>query len=294
MSHRHLSALDLCFSYDRDAAVLAQANLDIAPGSRVALLGANGSGKSTLLQCLAGTLTPQSGVIALDGRPMSWSRRGLRCHRQAVQLVFQDPDDQLFSADVAEDVAYGPVNLGLSGTEIRERVDRALKLLKIDDLRARPTHQLSFGQRKRVAIAGAVAMQPCVLLLDEPTAGVDPAGVDALFATLADLERAGTTVTMSTHDTALALDWADSVAIVDRGVIRQGLPMRMLGDAGLIEAAQLRTPWLIRLTEDLIADGVLPSDARPGTPSVLRAQLKSAQHAACRDAQADATTGRPG
>src|SRR5690349_18163375 len=150
MSHRRLVATGLCFGYLRESPVLAGADLDIAPGSRVALLGANGSGKSTLLQCLAGTLAPESGEISLDGTPMSRSRRGLREHRQAVQLVFQDPDDQLFSADVAEDVAYGPVNLGLSATEVRERVDRSLKLLGIEDLRSRPTHQLSFGQRKRV------------------------------------------------------------------------------------------------------------------------------------------------
>lgn len=276
MSHRHLAAAGLHFGYLRGAEVLAGADLDIAPGSRVALLGANGSGKSTLLQCLAGTLAPDSGAITLDGRPIARSRRGLREHRQAVQLVFQDPDDQLFSADVAEDVAYGPINLGLSATEIRERVDRALKLLGIEDLRSRPTHQLSFGQRKRVAIAGAIAMQPCVLLLDEPTAGVDPAGVDALFATLADLERADTTVALSTHDTALALDWADSIAVIDHGVTRQDRPMAIFGDAELIKTAQLRMPWLITFSEELIADGLLPAGARPETPSALRAALKSA------------------
>lgn len=275
MSHRHLAASGLQFGYLRGAEVLAGADLDIAPGSRVALLGANGSGKSTLLQCLAGTLAPESGEISLDGTPMSRSRRGLREHRQAVQLVFQDPDDQLFSADVAEDVAYGPVNLGLSATEVRERVDRSLKLLGIEDLRSRPTHQLSFGQRKRVAIAGAIAMKPCVLLLDEPTAGVDPAGIDALFETLADLERADTTVALSTHDTALALDWADSIAVIDRGVTRQDRPMQIFADAELIKGAQLRMPWLITFTEELIADGVLPADVRPETPSALRAALKS-------------------
>jgi cobalt/nickel transport system ATP-binding protein len=275
MSHRHLAASGLHFGYLRGAEVLAGADLDITPGSRVALLGANGSGKSTLLQCLAGTLAPDSGVISLDNSPMSRSRRGLREHRQAVQLVFQDPDDQLFSADVAEDVAYGPVNLGLSATEVRERVDRALKLLGIEDLRNRPTHQLSFGQRKRVAIAGAIAMKPCVLLLDEPTAGVDPAGIDALFATLADLERADTTVALSTHDTALALDWADSIAVIDHGVTQQDRPMRIFADAELIKNAQLRMPWLITFTEELIADGLLPAGVRPETPSALRAALKS-------------------
>ncbi|MGE2836054.1 energy-coupling factor ABC transporter ATP-binding protein [Mycobacterium sp. SMC-4] len=276
MSHRHLSGSDLHFGYERGFEVLRGADLDVAPGSRVALLGANGSGKSTLLQCLAGTLRPNAGEISLDGRPIDWSRRGLRAHRQAVQLVFQDPDDQLFSADVAEDVAYGPVNLGLSATEVRERVDRALDLLHIADLRNRPTHQLSFGQRKRVAIAGAVAMRPCVLLLDEPTAGIDPAGVDALFDTLAELERADTTVALSTHDTALALEWADSVAVISAGSTRQDRPSTIFSDTGLLRDAQLKPPWLTTLARDLVLDGILPPDVAPTTPEQLRAALRSA------------------
>ncbi len=277
MSHRHLVGVELRFGYERRVEVLRGASLDIYPGSRVALLGGNGSGKSTLLQCLAGTLTPRSGDVTLDAQRINRSKRGLRAHRQAVQLVFQDPDDQLFSADVAEDVAYGPVNLGLSETEVRERVDQALGLLGIDDLRTRPTHQLSFGQRKRVAIAGAVAMRPCVLLLDEPTAGIDPAGIEALFTTLAGLERAGTTVALSTHDTALALEWAQSVAVMADGKIRQGEPSDIFRDGPLLEAAQLRAPWIVELTQELKRDGLLPPTAKPATALELRDALKSAR-----------------
>lgn len=276
MSHRHLIGVGLHFGYERGAEVLSGADIDVQPGSRIALLGANGSGKSTLLQCLAGVLTPTSGEISLDAQPMKRSRRGLREHRQAVQLVFQDPDDQLFSADVAEDVAYGPVNLGLSATEVRERVDEALEVLGIVDLRNRPTHQLSFGQRKRVAIAGAIAMRPCVLLLDEPTAGIDPAGIDALFTTLERLERANTTIALSTHDTALALEWADSVAVMTDGVTHQGAPSAVFADPDLLRRAQLKAPWLVTLTKDLISDGILAPAARPTTPEQLRAALKSA------------------
>lgn len=276
MSHQHLLATGVRFGYEQSEEVLRGADLDVQPGSRVALLGANGSGKSTLLQCLAGTLRPGAGEISLDARRISWSRRGLREHRQAVQLVFQDPDDQLFSADVAEDVAYGPINLGLPADSVRERVDHALKLLQISDLRHRPTHQLSFGQRKRVAIAGAVAMQPCVLLLDEPTAGIDPAGVEALFVTLAELEHAGTTVALSTHDTALALEWADSVAVMSAGVTRQGPPSIIFTDEMLLHEAHLKAPWLITLTQQLISDGILPAGVDPTTPEQLRSALRAA------------------
>ncbi|AKS33823.1 energy-coupling factor ABC transporter ATP-binding protein [Mycolicibacterium goodii] len=276
MSHRHLTGRGLRFSYTPGAEVLTGADVDVRPGSRVALLGANGSGKSTLLQCLAGTLKPTAGEISVDGTTMDWSRRALRAHRQTVQLVFQNPDDQLFSADVADDVAYGPMNLGLSAAEIRSRVDSALNLLSLDDLRHRPIHQLSFGERKRVAIAGAIAMRPCVLLFDEPTAGVDPAGVDELFSTLEILEKAGTTVALSTHDTALALQWADFVAVMHDGVIRQGTPLSILDDANLVAAARLQTPWLLSLTSDLIRDGVLPPTSRPTSTAGLRDALKRA------------------
>jgi cobalt/nickel transport system ATP-binding protein len=279
MSHRHLAGHALRFGYTDSARVLVGADLDIQPGSRVALLGANGSGKSTLLQCLAGTLSPAGGEVTLDARPMKRSRRGLAEHRQAVQLVFQDPDDQLFSADVAEDVAYGPLNLGLSATEVRERVDGALRLLEISDLRNQPTHQLSFGQRKRVAMAGAIAMRPCVLLLDEPTAGIDPAGIEALFATLEGLEKAGTTIALSTHDTALALEWADSVAVMTNGVTQQDRPAVIFADGALLAEAQLRMPWLMTLTQELITDGMLPRDARPTTRGELRAALSAARSA---------------
>lgn len=115
-----------------------------------------------------------------------------------------------------------------------------------------------------MAIAGAIAMRPCVLLLDEPTAGIDSAGVDALFTTLAGLESGGTTIALSTHDTALALEWADSVAVMTDGVTRQGPPMEMFADRDLLDRAQLRMPWLMTLTRELIADGALPPGGESG------------------------------
>lgn len=275
MSHRQLTASGLSFGYNRTRAVLQGADIEVKPGSRVAILGANGSGKSTLLQCLAGTLAPSAGRVCIDGVDVARTRRGLTAHRQTVQLVFQDPDDQLFSANVVEDVGYGPTNLGLPAQEVAARVERALCLLAIDDLCDRPTHQLSFGQRKRVAIAGAVAMQPCILLLDEPTAGVDPAGIEELFDTLNGLEAAGTTVVLSTHDTALALEWAHEVVVMDRGRTVQGPPAQLLSDAELLRRARLRMPWLLTLARDLIADGVLSQDVHPHTAEQLRAALRA-------------------
>jgi cobalt/nickel transport system ATP-binding protein len=282
VSHRSLTAESLVAGYERTRPVLDGASLSVPAGRRLALLGANGSGKTTLLRCLSGALKPSAGAVTLDGVPLQHTRHGLRAHRQEVQLVLQDPDDQLFSASVAQDVSFGPLNLGLDDEAVRERVAEALRLLAVDALSARPTHQLSYGERKRVAIAGAVAMRPCVLLLDEPTAGLDPSAVAETLAALTRLQEHDATVVMSTHDVDLALRWADEVAVVvDRRVV-QGRPEDVLGDDDLLARARLGRPWALtvgaRLRELglLPDDGVLPRDAagllaalpdRPGVPT---------------------------
>ena len=266
MSHRTLTADGLVVGYERGRRVLDGASLSVPAGRRLALLGANGSGKTTLLRCLSGALVPARGRVTLDGAELRHTRHGLRAHRQVVQLVLQDPDDQLFSASVAQDVSFGPLNLGLDEDAVRERVAEALRLLAVEHLAGRPTHQLSYGERKRVAIAGAVAMRPCVLLLDEPTAGLDPSAVAEALAALTRLQESGSTVVMSTHDVDLALRWADEVAVVvDRAVV-QGRPQEVLGDDDLLARARLDRPWALtvgaRLRElGLLADGPLPRDA---------------------------------
>lgn len=250
MSHLGLRARGLTVGYGEQP-VLRGANLDVADGRRVALLGANGSGKTTLLRALSGSLRPTAGQVLLDETPLTHDRKGLRAHRQAVQLVLQDPDDQLFSADVARDVSFGPMNLGLPAQQVAERVAQTLELLGLSDLADRPVHRLSFGQRKRVAIAGAVAMRPCLLLLDEPTAGLDPVGVDDMLDALRRLEEHDTTVVIATHDVDLALAWADVAAVVTDGLVRQGEPGALLGDAALVARARLRRPWVLELAERL-------------------------------------------
>jgi cobalt transport protein ATP-binding subunit len=273
MSHRSLAADGLVVGYERGLRVLDGASVTVPAGRRLALLGANGSGKTTLLRCLSGALEPTAGSVLLDDVRLQHSRRGLRAHRQEVQLVLQDPDDQLFSASVAQDVSFGPLNLGLDEDAVRERVAEALRLLAVDGLAARPTHQLSYGERKRVAIAGAVAMRPCVLLLDEPTAGLDPSAVAEALAALTRLEASGTTVVMSTHDVDLALRWADEVAVVvDRRVV-QGDPATMLGDDDLLARARLDRPWALTLGARLRELGLLPEGALPRDVAALLAAL---------------------
>ena len=231
--------------------VLRGLDLTVPAGSRVALLGANGSGKTTLLRTLAGAHRPSAGQVLLDGEPVRFDRAGLREHRRRVQLMLQDPDDQLFSADVRQDVSFGPLNLGLSEEQAAEATDAAIAAMGIEHLADRPTHQLSYGERKRAVIAGALAMNVDVLLLDEPTAGLDPAGVEALLQTLVQINERVTTLVFSTHEVDNALAFATHAAVMTEGKLRQGGLVELLSDAELLAAARLRQPILLQLSASL-------------------------------------------
>ncbi|WP_207921193.1 energy-coupling factor ABC transporter ATP-binding protein [Micromonospora sp. KC721] len=231
------------FGYQPDRPVLTGVDLRVEAGRRLAVVGPNGGGKTTLFRLAAGSLTPSAGRIAVAGSRVRHTRAGLRTVRQQVQLVLQDPDDQLFSASVRQDVSFGPVNLGLPPEQVRQRCDQALTALGVTSVADRPTHLLSYGQRKRVAIAGAVAMRPRLLILDEPTAGLDPAGVEELLHTLDDLHATGTTVVLSTHDVDLAFRWADTVAVVSGGGVCAMPAGEALADPALLTAAHLLPAW---------------------------------------------------
>ena len=222
------------------AEALAGANLKVRARTRLALVGGNGSGKSTLLLHLNGTLRPAGGEVRFAGAPLDRSRAGLAALRQRVALVFQDPDDQLFAGTLAQDVSFGPLNLGLDAARTGERVEAALLAVGLGGLGGLPLHMLSQGQRKRASIAGALALLPEVLLLDEPTAGLDPEGVDNLLDHLDALHAEGMTVVFSTHDLALARHWATEVAVMTEGrVIGRGPAAAILDDRALLARARL-------------------------------------------------------
>ena len=246
-----LAARDLVSAYPGRDPVLHGAHVALRAGRRTVLLGANGSGKTTLLRSLSGAHRPDSGVVSYEGVPVRFDRAGLREHRSRVQLVLQDPDDQLFSADVSQDVSFGPMNMGLPEQEVRDRVAESLELLGAAHLAERATHHLSHGERKRVAIAGAVAMRPAVLLLDEPTAGLDPSGTTGLLAALTRCEERGTTVALSTHDVDLALAWGDEAALVVDGAVVSGPVEELLDDADLLSRAHLARPWPLEAARHL-------------------------------------------
>jgi cobalt/nickel transport system ATP-binding protein len=243
-----LQAEALCYAFPGGISALSDLSLRITRGRRLAILGPNGAGKTTLLLHLNGTLRPDSGRVLLDGEPAGYSRASLAAWRRRVGLVLQDPDDQLFAASVFEDVSFGPLNLGLSEPRARERVNEALAAMRIADLADRATHMLSGGQKKRVAIAGAVAMRPDVLLLDEPTAGLDQDACRNLLTVLDELSATGTTLVFTTHDVDLAYTLADEVALFNAGaVIARGSAESVLAGGERLAAARLRSPLLLEL-----------------------------------------------
>jgi len=270
-----LGAHGLRFRYPGGVVALDSLDLAIEPGERLAILGANGSGKTTLLLHLNGSLRPEDGEVRLDGRPAGYDRAALAGWRSRVALVLQDPDDQLFAGTVYQDVSFGPLNLGLAEAEVRDRVVRALADLRISHLADRPVHMLSLGQKRRAVIAGALAMHPSVLLLDEPTAGLDPHGVLHLLAALRRLVERGTTIVFATHDVDLTFAWADRVALFAEGrVIACGPPEDALADAALLHRAHLRRPMLLELALRARAQGLMPAgEAVPRTVDAFLAAL---------------------
>lgn len=273
---RLLEARELTHTYPGGVHALERLSLYVERGRRLAILGANGSGKTTLLLHLNGTLRPQAGEVLLDGKPTGYDSTGLTAWRRRVGLVLQNADDQLFASTVAEDVSFGPLNLGMSEAEARQRVDYALGALHIRDLADRPTHMLSFGQKKRVAIAGLLAMQPEILLLDEPTAGLDHQGTEDLLAVLEELSRHHTTLVFTTHDVELAYRFADEVALFNHGrTLAQGPTADILSNPELLRSAALDAPLLLKLGLRARDVGLLsPSDPLPRSPEAVLALLR--------------------
>ncbi|TLD44215.1 MAG: Energy-coupling factor transporter ATP-binding protein EcfA3 [Accumulibacter sp.] len=268
--------------YADDSHGLADCSLAIRRGSRNALLGANGSGKTTLLLHLNGLLQPSSGCIRIDGQPLDYSRGGLTALRRRVGLVFQNPDRQLFSANVFEDVSFGPLNLGLDEASVRARVAQALAAVGMTGQAERPVHHLSFGQKKRVCIAGVLAMQPELLLLDEPMAGLDPGMQDDLLRVLDDLAARGISIVLATHDVDFAYGWADDIHLLAAGRCTASFAAAQLPlQEAALRAAGQPLPAVVTLHQALVAHGALPAGPVPrGMPQLL---AKLAMPAAAED-----------
>jgi cobalt/nickel transport system ATP-binding protein len=255
---------------------LRDCSLTLRRGRRYALLGANGAGKTTLLQHLNGLLRPNAGTLRYNGQAFDYSRNGLTALRSHVGLVFQNPERQLFSAQVEEDVSFGPLNLGLGEDEVRHRVAAALDAVGLREHARRAVHQLSFGQKKRVCIAGVLAMQPEVLLLDEPMAGLDAAMQHELAALLDSLAASGVTVLLSTHDIDFAWRWADDIHVMAAGrCIASGPVHEVAAHSEALAAAGQRPPLALTLHKELVTRGVLPRGPAPRSVDAVLEALRT-------------------
>ena len=269
-----LETESVTFAYQDGTFALRELSIGIRRARRLAILGANGSGKSTLFLTLNGILRPAAGRVLLGGEPVRYDRAGLNDLRRRVGLVFQDPDSQLFAASVGQDISFGPINLGLPESEVRTRVERAIADTQIEDLADRPTHLLSYGQKKRVAIAGVLAMDPEVIVADEPTAGLDPEMTARLIELLDQLHAAGRTIVISTHDLDLALAWADEAFVLSRGErLMHGRPQDILADAEQLRTARLRPPIVLDTYARLVTAGVIARQSPPPRTAAELAEL---------------------
>ena len=237
-----LHVAGLHFAYPDGRVALRGVDLSIAPGERVALLGPNGAGKTTLVLHLNGILHGGAGRVRVSGLTVDpRDRAGVAEVRRRVGIVFQDPDDQLFMPTVAEDVAFGPANLGVRGAELTARVDEALAAVGMSAHRDQVPHHLSFGQRRRVAVATVLAMRPEILVLDEPSSNLDPASRRELAEIIEGLP---VTVLMVTHDLPYALELCSRSVILDDGrIVADGATVTLLADRDLMSGHRLELPF---------------------------------------------------
>ncbi len=268
---------DLEYRYEDGTKALDGVNFCAEAGKITGILGANGAGKSTLFLNLNGVLTPASGQVLLNGEAVRYNRQGIAQLRKEVGIVFQDPDNQLFSADVYRDISFGPVNLGLSTQEVRRRVEWAMEQTGVTQLRDKPTHALSYGQKKRVAIAGVLAMEPKVIILDEPTAGLDPQGVSSVMHLLSDIrERMGISIVIATHDMDIVPLYCDYAYLLSEGKVQaRGTPEELFAQPEMLRGNHLRLPRIAHLMEILREEDGLQTQAGIATIAQARKEIKN-------------------
>lgn len=229
---------DICFSVEK--------------GEKLVIAGPNGAGKSTLFLLLNGILKPKQGSYHFENKEIAYCKKELLKLRQQIGIVFQEPDSQIFSASVYEEVSFGPLNLDLPSAEVRKRVEDALKALDIENLKDRPAHLLSYGQKKRVCIASILAMNPKLIIFDEPTSGLDPAHAAEIVLLLNKLHAEGKTIIISTHDMNLAYSWASRIVVLGEGrILGSGTVKEVFDNDGLIAKSGLELPMVLQLFKQL-------------------------------------------
>jgi len=252
MSEYILETKALNFQYEDGTEALKNINLKIKKGKKISFVGVNGSGKSTLFLNLNGVLKPTKGCVIYNGNEVKYNHKSLLNLRKNIGIVFQDPDNQLFSASVYQEVSFGAMNLKLSDIEVRNRVDEALKRVGMYEYRDKAVHFLSYGQKKRVSIADILVMNPEIIVFDEPTSSLDPKHSKQIVKIFDELNEKGMTVILSTHDVELAYSWSDYIVVMKDGeIVREGTPYEIFSDDNLIHKCYLEKPIVLEMFEKL-------------------------------------------
>ena len=266
MSSIILEARDIQYRYPRGMEAIQGISFHIRKGEKIAIVGPNGAGKSTLMLMFNGMIRPDSGTLLFNNVPFSYDKSSLRTIRKRVGFVLQNPDRQIIAPTVYQDVAFGPVNLGYNEIEVKAAVEGALRYVGLEGFERRPPHHLSGGEKKRVAIAGVLAMDPDVLVFDEPTSGLDPSGSEDIMELLDELNSQGKTIIISTHDIELAYPWADRAILLLAGkILQEDIPDVAFGRPEYVRKAHLSMPTLLELYFELQKRGFSLPDKKPRT-----------------------------
>lgn len=243
---------EMYYTYEDGTVALKNINLDIDRYNIVGIVGANGSGKTTLFFNLMGLLKPSKGKVFIGNQEVKYNKSFLREIKKRMGIVFQDPDKQIFYSKVYDDVAFGPRNLDMKEIQVRERVEKALQLVEMEKFEKRPVHFLSYGQKKRIAIAGVLAMGNDIVLFDEPTAGLDAEGTDKIVAIIKKLSKEGKKILISSHDMDLIYELCEYVYVMFQGeFIGEGNPQEVFAQDELIKKAMLKQPWMVKIRKVL-------------------------------------------
>ncbi|RXA20827.1 ATP-binding cassette domain-containing protein [Methanosarcina sp. MSH10X1] len=270
-----LETRGLKYAYPDGTVAVQDLNIEIMKGKKIAFVGQNGSGKSTLFLLLNGTLKPSQGEVLFHGVPLEYDSKSLREIRRSIGIVFQNSDDQIFAPTVFQDVAFGPSNLGYSKERVDTCVQLALEQVGLSRIKDKPPHHLSGGQKKRVAIAGIMAMEPEVIILDEPLSNLDPVGADEIMDLINEFNHFGSTIIISTHDVDLAYRWSDYVFLLSNSkIIGQGTPAEVFKDPELLKKAGLRQPTTLEIYHEIERRGLAYGRNSPKTIPELVNTLK--------------------
>jgi len=247
-----LKTVDLNYNYEDGKVALKNINIDLNKGNKIGIVGGNGAGKTTLFLNLIGYIKPNKGEVLFDDKKIKYNKKFLRNLRKEVGIVFQEADKQIFYSNTYDDIAFGLRNLGIDEDTVKIKVDKIINLLNIEEFKDKPVHFLSHGEKKRVAIAGVLALDCKVIFFDEPLAGLDPIMTDNMINTMNSIVNNGKKTIVSSHDMDFIYEYCDYIYVLNKGeIIDSGIPRQVFLNEETLEKASLKEPWLVKIHKKL-------------------------------------------